>query len=239
MATTTRVPRFALACGGVLAVVVLVSGLAPADRPIWLAENALTAFLVGWLALSARSFPLSRLSYALILAFLVLHELGAHFTYPRVPYDQAVLRWTGISIDAALGFERNHWDRLVHAAFGLVFAVPLREVAVRIARVRGFWSDALPLASVMSIGLLYEFVEWAAAATLGHGPASAFVGAQGDPWDAHQDLLMATLGAGVSLAAMAIARARRDPASFRRDWQESVRVDPPASEGLRIADNGR
>ena len=234
MATTTRVPRFALACGVVLALAVAISGLAPDDRQVWLAENALVAFLAGWLALTARSFPLSRLSYAAVLAFLVLHETGAHFTYPRVPYDRVVEAWTGVSIDTALAFKRNHWDRLVHLAFGLAFALPLREAAQRLARARGFWSYAVPLAFVMSIALVYEFVEWAAAVTLGQGPASAFVGAQGDPWDAHQDLLMATVGAAATLFAAAIADAVRDRRSFWGDWRASVRPEPGTASELPL-----
>ena len=233
MATTTRAPRFALACGVVLAFAIAWSAIRPVDGRVWLAENALVVFLVAWLALTARSFPLSRVSYGLVLAFLVLHEIGAHFTYPRVPYDRAVAAWTGFSIDAAFGLSRNHWDRAVHAAFGIAFAVPLREVAIRIAGVRGFWTLAQPLASVMAIALVYEFVEWAAAAGLGQGPASAFVGAQGDPWDAHHDLLLASLGAALSLAIATGVDAARDRRAFVRDWRESVRVK---RHGTRIAD---
>ena len=218
------IPRGALPALAVLAVAVVASGLAPHDRRVWLAENVLVVFLAGWLALTARSFPLSPLSYALVLAFLVLHEIGAHFTYPRVPYDTAIARWTGVSVDDALGFDRNHWDRFVHAAFGLAFAWPLREVARRLAGVRGFWAMALPVAFVMAIGLVYEFIEWGVAVRMGVGPASAFLGAQGDPWDAHHDLLLASVGAVVTVAIGAAVDAARDPRAFAREWRESVRV---------------
>jgi putative membrane protein len=228
------VPRAAVIAGITLAAVVAVSGIAPHDRGIWLAENVLTLFVACWLALTARSFPLSTVSYTLLLGFLVLHEFGAHFTYPRVPYDRVVAEWTGISVDRALRLERNHWDRIVHAAFGAAFAVPLREVALRIAAVRGFWSFALPLGAVLSIGLAYEFAEWAVAVSWGVGPASAFLGAQGDPWDAHHDLLLAGLAAAMSLGVIAAVEFRRDRTAFVHDWRESVRVKAPVG-GVPVA----
>lgn len=222
--------RSALLAGGTLALVVAASGIAPHDRGLWLAENVLTLVLAVWLALTARSFPLAPVSYGLVLGFLALHAIGAHFTYPRVPYDRLAVAWTGTSIDAALGFERNHWDRLVHAAFGVAFAVPLREVARRIVGAAGFWSYALPVALVMAIALLYEFVEWGVASAMGVGPASGFLGAQGDPWDAHHDLLLASVGATVSMAVAAGRDVHRDRVGFVRAWRESVRVKgPPGS----------
>jgi putative membrane protein len=226
-ATPRRPSRAALAALAVLAVAVLLAGIAPHDRRVWLAENVLVVFLAGWLALTARSFPLSPISYGLVLAFLLLHEIGAHFTYPRVPYERAIAAWTGVSVDRLLGFDRNHWDRVVHLAFGLAFAWPLREVARRLAGVRGFWALAVPVALVMAIGLVYEFIEWGVAVRMGVGPASAFLGAQGDPWDAHHDLLLASLGALATVALAALADAVRDPRAFVRDWRESVRVKAP------------
>jgi putative membrane protein len=80
----------------------------------------------------------------------MLHEVGAHYTYARVPYDEWTIGLFGFSLDQALGFERNHFDRFVHFCYGLLFAYPIREVFIRIADVKGFLGYFLPLDVTMS-----------------------------------------------------------------------------------------
>ena len=101
-----------------------------------------------------KSFPLSRVSYTCIFVFMMLHALGAHYTYAKVPYQE----WF-----PALAGGRNHFDRLVHFAYGLLLAYPIREMFLRIGNVRGFWGYFLPLDLTMSTSMLYELIEWGAA----------------------------------------------------------------------------
>lgn len=196
--------------------VLAASAIAPADRTLWLAENVLPVYIVGHLVATARSFPLSRLSYLAIFAFLCLHEVGAWYTYQKVPV--AGLPW--------LDGERNHYDRLVHFCYGLAFALPIREVMLRIAGVRGFWGYFLPVSIVMSTSLVYEFIEWLLATRLGGASVDIFLGEQGDRWDAHHDMLLASVGALLVMAATAAWNARRH-AGFAAEWKESVRVKRP------------
>jgi uncharacterized membrane protein YjdF len=65
------------------------------------------------------------------------------------------------------------FDRLVHFTFGLLLAYPIREMFLRIARVRGFWGYYLPLDVTMSFSMLYELIEWAYAASPAATPARA------------------------------------------------------------------
>jgi len=112
---------------------------------------------------------------------------------------------------------------VVHFAFGLLLAYPIREVFVRVAEAKGFWGYYLPLDVTMAFSMIFELVEWAAAEFFGGDLGVAYLGTQGDVWDAHKDMLMATLGAVVAMAVTAAlnARLQRD---FAREWAESVRV---------------
>ena len=117
----------------------------PFDRADWWLENALLFVGVTVLVVTHRVFPLSKVSYTTLFVFFCLHTIGAHFTYAEVPYDEAWRQLTGHSLNEALGWERNNFDRVVHFAYGLLLAYPIREVFLRIANVRGFWGYFLPL----------------------------------------------------------------------------------------------
>ena len=195
----------------------------------WLLETALPVVAVGLLVLTRDRFRFSNLSYTLIALFLALHTVGAHYTYSKVPYEQ----WSaalGFSIDGTFGFERNQFDRLIHFLFGLLFAYPAREVFLRIVDVRGFWSYYLPLDVVMSLSMLYELVEWAAAAGFGGELGMAYLGTQGDVWDAHKDMLLATLGGLIAMSLVALVnwRTQRD---FLYEFARSLRVKDPVPLG--------
>lgn len=195
----------------------------PVDRHDWLLENVLTAVFVITLIVSYQKFPLSRISYTLIFLFLVLHEVGAHYTYAKVPYDQWFQQYLGISIDQALGFERNNFDRLVHFLYGLLLAYPIRELFIRVADVKGFWGYFLPLDLTMSTSMLFELFEWGAAELFGGDLGAAYLGTQGDAWDAHKDMALASLGAllAMSITALLNYRLQRD---FAREWNESLSI---------------
>jgi putative membrane protein len=91
--------------------------------------------------------------------------------------------------------------------------------------VRGFWGYFLPLDMVMSTSMLYELIEWGAAMTVGKDLGQAYLGTQGDVWDAHKDMLLATLGAVIALAIVAMIHRSLDR-DFQRDWAESLTVAP-------------
>ena len=206
-----------------LALLSVALGIAPHDRSDWALENALVVLFVGALAATYRRFPLSRISYTLIFLFLSLHVVGAHYTYSLVPYDTWWARLTGHSLNALLGWERNNFDRVVHFCYGLLLAYPVREVFLRVASVKGFWGYFLPLDLTMSTSVLYELIEWGSAEVFGGDLGVAFLGTQGDVWDAQKDMALASLGALGAMVATATLNAwlQRD---FAREWSESLRV---------------
>jgi putative membrane protein len=201
----------------------------------FLLEHILTVLFLGLLIATRRSFPLSHLSYTLIFLFLALHIVGAFYTYSKVPYDRwigAAAGWfgfEGFSLDRALGFERNHFDRLVHLGFGLLLVYPAREVFLRIAAVKGFWGYYLPVDVVLSFSLVYELLEWGVAMVFAADVGQSYLGTQGDEWDAHKDMALAGMGALITMTTVALLNARREP-GFAREFDASLRVKEPSPE---------
>ena len=197
--------------------------IAPWHRSDWLLENALVAVFVVLIAATYRRFTLSRISYTLIFVFLCLHEVGAHYTYSEVPYDAWFEAATGRTFNSLVGWERNNFDRVIHFSYGLLLAYPVRELFLRVAAVRGFWGYFLPLDLTMSTSMMFELFEWVAAEFFGGDLGQAYLGTQGDVWDAHKDMALASAGAVVAmLITYAINRSlQRD---FAAEWADSLRI---------------
>lgn len=206
-----------------IAVLWAVLAISPNDRSDWLLENVLLFAGAGVLIGTRRSLPLSGISYTMILVFLCLHIIGAHYTYAEVPYDSVFRNLTGHSFNDLVGWKRNNYDRVVHFSYGLLLAYPIRELFLRVADVRGFWGYFLPLDLTMSSSMIYELVEWLSAVWFGGDLGTAFLGSQGDEWDAQKDMALASLGALITMTVTAIVNARyqRD---FAREWVESLRI---------------
>ncbi len=180
----------------------------------WLLENVLVVAAAALLWFTRKAFPLSLVSYTCVFVFLMFHSLGAHYTYAEVPY-QEWFPW--------LAGGRNHFDRLVHFLYGLLLAYPIREMFLRIGNVRGFWGYFLPLDLTMSTSMLYELIEWLAAIVVGQELGMAYLGTQGDVWDAHKDMALASLGGLIAMTITALINRHMDR-DFAREWAESIRV---------------
>lgn len=215
--------RYLFALALVYALLWLWLAIDPHDRHDWLLENLLVFVFAAALWAARRAFVFSRISYTLIFAFLCLHGIGAHYTYSEVPYDAAWQALTGDSFNGYFGWQRNHYDRLVHFCYGLLLAYPIREIFLRVAQVRGFWGYFLPLDFTLSTSALFELLEWAIARIVASDLGAAYLGTQGDVWDAHKDMALAGAGALIAmLLTAALNRAlQRD---FSREWAESLRV---------------
>ena len=221
------------------AIIWIALAIAPTYRSDWLLENALVFVGVAIVVGTYRVLPLSLVSYTAIFVFTCLHTIGAHYTYAEVPYDAWVRNLTGTTLSELLGWHRNYFDRLVHFCYGLLLAYPIREVFQRVANVRGFWGYFLPLDLTMSTSMLYELMEWGAAVLFGGDLGPAFLGTQGDVWDAQKDMAMASLGAAIAMTINAIINGiyQRD---FAREWADSLRVRghrPLGEEALKRMTN--
>ena len=215
--------RFAATLLVLFAVVWMLLAIDPWYRKDWLLENVLVFVAIPVLLLMHRRLPLSRISYGCIFLFLCMHEVGAHHTYAEVPYDAWWQALTGSTVSDALGTERNHFDRAVHFTWGLLLTYPIREVVIRVSGVRGFWGFLLPFLVVVSTSTIYELIEWFAAEVFGGELGMAYLGTQGDIWDAHKDTMMATLGSLMASSVIAGVNASIDR-DFAREWSDSLTV---------------
>ena len=171
--------------------------------PRWPAEQALhsslTVVALVWLWWHDRRWPLKDAHFVAVGVFLTVHCIAARWLYSNVPYDAWLQSTTGWSIQQAMGWERNHFDRLVHLLFGMCFAAPLRDhLRLRWPLLHAGHAFVLSVGAIMCVSLVYEWLEWAIALGLDPAAAEAYNGQQGDMWDAHMDMLLATLGALVA-----------------------------------------
>lgn len=213
----------------IFAVIWLALAIEPRHRDDWLLENVLVVLFILIALTSYKKFVFSRVAMTLIFLFLCIHSVGAHYTYSEVPLDSWCSYLTGRTVKELTGWERNHFDRFVHLCYGLMLAYPIREIFLRIANVRGFWGYFLPWDLTLSTSMIYELIEWAAAGFFGGELGMAYLGTQGDIWDAHKDMAFAGLGATIAVSIMVIVNsyAQRD---FSYEWAESLRVkqaEPP------------
>jgi putative membrane protein len=185
----------AIALLGVFLLIFIALGISPATRTDWLLENVITVLALVWLVWSYRRLPLSNLACVLLFVFGVFHEIGAHYQYSDVPYDHWFASISGgHSLDALLGFDRNQYDRLVHFLYGLLITPVAAEVISARVRLRGLWLFLIPVTFMMSHALIYELVEWFAASIFAADVGQAYLGTQGDVWDAQKDMFLATIG---------------------------------------------
>lgn len=187
-----------------------IKPLYPSD---WLLENVLVFVFVPVVVIHYfRGARLSNTAYVTLFIFLSLHSLGSHYTYAEVPYDDWWYALTGSTLNDTMGWSRNHYDRLVHFSYGLLTTPIWVEILRRaLPDMRSFWRWLIPLTFMMSHSLMYELIEWAAAMQFGGELGEAYLGTQGDNWDAQQDMMLASLGSVICLALLAAAGRLGDP----------------------------
>lgn len=169
-------------------------------KPMWPAEQALhsslTLVALAWLVLHDRRWSMRVQDFVAICGFIAAHAIASRWLYSYVPFDawsRTLFTW---SPTEAFALQRNPADRVIHFLYGLCFAPALREHALRrwpaLSHRHAF---ALAVGAIMCSSLAYEWFEWGVALSLSPTDAESYNGQQGDPWDAHADMLLATIGA--------------------------------------------
>ncbi len=203
--------RYLLTLVGVFLLIWGALAINPLNRHDWLLENLLVLGLAAALLLGHKHYVPSRSAGTLIFLYLCIHQLGAHYTYANVPYDDWWQALTGESLNAQMGWDRNQFDRLAHFSYGLLLAFPIREVLIRLGLRPGIWSLVLPVDIVLSTSAVYELIEWLGAEMLDGGLGRTFLATQNDRWDPQKDMALATVGAIIAMLVTAFAvRPRRD-----------------------------
>jgi putative membrane protein len=193
---SSRIPRYLLA---LYLLIWLALGLQPKYRQDWALENLLVAVALPLLIFGYRRLRFSNAAYVCLFIFFCIHAIGAHYTYSEVPYDEWARTLTGRSLDAAFGWQRNHYDRFVHFAYGLLLAPAAVELLDRRAPQEGLWRWVLPMLFMASHSVIYEVVEMTAALMFGGDLGVAYLGTQGDEWDSQKDMALAMAGAVVAV----------------------------------------
>ena len=176
----------ALAMAASIAVLSVFSGIGSASLKVWVIEMIWAWGLVAVLALTWSKFRFSTMSYLCFFVWCILQIIGAHWTFEHVP-----MGW----IMEPLGLSRNPFDRIEHFAVGF-FAFPLAELFLRNGSVRTRKGAAFfSVMTTVAMAGLWEIVEWLYAVFDGGNAGAAFLGSQGDEWDAQKDILCDTLGA--------------------------------------------
>jgi len=169
--------------------VFLFSAFQPASRAVWIAEIIPALIILAIIWGVSRHFEFSTTAYCLMFVWLILHTIGAKYTFAEVPFD-----W----FNQLIGSERNNFDRVAHFSIGL-YAYPIAEYLLRNKLMSIKLALSFALFAIMSLAAGYEIIEWWYAALAGGDEGIAFLGSQGDIWDAQKDMLMDTLGAISSL----------------------------------------
>ncbi|HET6159452.1 MAG TPA: DUF2238 domain-containing protein [Dongiaceae bacterium] len=187
----------------------MLLAISPLDRHDWALENLLVLAAAIVFLWRRKSLELSRLSSTLIFVFLCVHEVGAHYTYSKVPYDEWARSLFGITINEIFGFTRNHFDRLEHFFYGALLAYPMREGYVRAQMLKGRLTYTIPITITLAFSAMYEIFEWWAAEIAGGDLGVAYLGTQGDVWDAQKDMALAGFGSILTMAITFLIHRRR------------------------------
>ncbi|GIU00263.1 hypothetical protein TSL6_07690 [Sulfurovum sp. TSL6] len=171
----------------VIWVIMAINPKYPAD---WLIENVLIFICVPFIIWMDTKHQFTLLSMIFLLIFSSLHSLGSHYTYSEMVHFNTITQF--------FGFERNHFDRLVHFLFGLLlFRVLFEMIAPSTTTVKT--ALLFTFTMILSISTLYELLEWLAVVILHPELGMAFLGTQGDIWDAHKDSALAMTGALINI----------------------------------------
>lgn len=161
--------------------------LGTTDINNWMLENALTVLFLIFLLTTFRTYQFSDLSYLLICVYLCLHVYGSKYTYAENPF--------GFWLQDYFQWSRNHYDRIVHFCFGFLLAYPMREFFLRWLKYPKIVAWILPIEITLSVSAFYELIEWAVADVFFTAQGDAYLGTQGDIWDAQKDIFLAFIGA--------------------------------------------
>ena len=174
--------------------------ITPNYRQDWLLENMLVFAAVPMLVFTYRNLRFSNAAYTCLFLFFALHVVGAHYTYALVPYDAWSEAVFGTPLNPVLGWERNHFDRAVHFLYGVLVMPAAVELFAAKAPPTGVWRFLMPLFFMNSHAVIFETIEWLAAEAFGGDLGEAYLGTQGDPFDAQKDMGLAMVGSLLALA---------------------------------------
>ncbi len=190
-------------------------GVHPHDRAAWALESVapLVEVLAIIYCLRWRGLEFTRLCYYLVFIHVVIQLIGGHYTYAEVP----LFNW----LRDYFHWQRNHYDRLAHFAVGFCLYNPIREICLRRTPLKTAprWAAFFSFTTITAIAGLWEVWEWIVAAGAYSDLGAAYLGTQGDPWDAQKDIALSPIGA---IAAALLFTAAHDRALKRCESEDKI-----------------
>lgn len=180
---------------GVIALAVAIASIQPLELESYLLHQVGTVFMLVVLIISMKKIGINFSSFCLYLLFLFIHIVAAHYLYSYVPYNEWLKSLFHFDLNQVMGWSRNMYDRLVHFAYGLLlYPFFLRGFQVWFPTAKPLTLFLLVIQFVMASSMLYELLEWGLSIGLSPEDAENYNGQQGDMWDAHKDMFLATIG---------------------------------------------
>ncbi|MFW2077566.1 DUF2238 domain-containing protein [Acinetobacter sp. ULE_I010] len=183
----------------ILAIAIIIASINPLEYSSYILHQIGTVLMLIVLFVCLKKIGLSFSSFALYIAFLFIHIIAAHYLYSYVPYNDWSIKYLHFDLNQAMGWTRNMFDRFVHFFYGL-FLYPFfyRLFQVWLPSLKAKTLFLLVIQFVMASSLFYEWIEWWIAIGLSPEEAENYNGQQGDIWDAHKDMFLATIGAVIT-----------------------------------------
>ena len=183
----------------IIALSVAIASIKPLEFESYLLHQVGTVLMLVMLIVVIKKIGISFVSFCLYLFFLFIHIVAAHYLYSYVPYNEWLISLFNFDLNQTMGWSRNMYDRLVHFAFGLLlYPFFYRCFQIWLPTAKPLTLFCLVIQFVMASSMLYELVEWGLSIGLSPEDAENYNGQQGDIWDAHTDMFLATLGAILS-----------------------------------------
>lgn len=179
--------KFPLVLLGLYIVELIICSINPHDRAVWFAEIIpILSIVVTLIVLYVKKIRFSNLAYGMMAFLIFWHTVGAYFTFEKVPFE---------TVSALLGGDgRNMYDRIGHFSVGFYAFAIAEWLSKTVLQKHRYLSVFMAIACIGLIGSLYEVLEWQFAVIYGGDAGAAFLGSQGDIWDAQKDMALDIVG---------------------------------------------
>lgn len=181
---------------GIVFLACAVASIHPLEMNDYLLHQVGTALGLSLLLFLQWRRCVSTSGFVLVIIFILLHILGAHYLYSYVPYNQWIAQIFHFDLNQYFGWSRNMYDRFIHFTYGLLlFKISCDIFTAWLPNIKPSKIALLAIQFIMATSMIYELIEWWIAIGLSPETAENYSGQQGDMWDAQKDMLLATLGA--------------------------------------------
>ncbi len=179
---------YPLTCLAIFLIAFAVGAYQPLYPQDWFLESILGLIAVILLVGTYKWFRFSNTTYTLLLIFLILQVIGSHYTYSETPI--------GFWLKDLFSLSRNHYDRLVHFLFGLLLYLPILELWQKLSnnKLKTLTNYLVPVFIIIAMGGVFEVIEWIVAIIVSPELGIAYLGTQGDIWDAQKDITVKIIG---------------------------------------------